>query len=122
MNLRKDDLRFEYFRSTGNGGQNVNRRETAVRVTHIPTGLVATSQDERSQGQNKKKALAVLQERLDKHEEEAYNRRINDLRRAQVEGMRIRTYNFQTDTVVDHRSGKRARLKDVLNGALELVR
>lgn len=120
--MNKKDLKIETFRSKGNGGQNVNKVESAVRITHIPTGLVATSQDERSQAQNKKKALAALEERIEAAESAKKAQEINEFRQDQLNNGRIRTYNFITDTVIDHRSGKRARLKDVLSGRLDLVR
>ena len=107
LKINPDDLKMDLFRSGGAGGQNVNKLTTAVRITHLPTGITATCQDERSQLRNKMKAMAVLRARLLALEQQKQSQIIEKERRTQVgTGMRaekIRTYNFPQERVTDHR-------------------
>jgi len=126
VNIGADDIRVDVFRSTGPGGQGVNTTDSAVRLTHIPTGLVVTCQDERSQIKNRAKAMRVLQARLlARAEEEAAADRA-DRRRSMIgsgdRSERIRTYNFPQNRVTDHRVGLTLyRLGEVLGGDLDEV-
>lgn len=123
MKIDKRDLKIERFRSSGKGGQNVNKVETAIRLTHLPTGLTAASQDERSQSQNYKNALRVLEQRVAEFARLERDRQLNDLRREALDNGRVRTYNMVTNVVTDHMRGtRRACAKDVLDGHLELTR
>ncbi len=120
------DLRVDVFRSTGPGGQSVNTTDSAVRVTHIPTGVVVSCQDEKSQLQNREKALRILRARLLRTEQERQQREQAEERRSQVgtgdRSERIRTYNFPQGRVSDHRIGMTIhRLEEVLDGDLEEV-
>jgi peptide chain release factor 1 len=127
VEIDPDDLRVDVFRSSGPGGQSVNTTDSAVRITHIPTGLVATCQDEKSQHKNKAKAMKVLRAKLlDKLEKEQQEER-SEKRRSLVgsgdRSERIRTYNFPQGRVTDHRIGLTLyKLGEILEGHLrELV-
>lgn len=120
------DLKIDTFRSSGAGGQHVNKTESAIRVTHLPTGLVVECQDQRSQYKNKDRALSVLRARLYERAVQEQADAIADQRKSQVgTGMRnerIRTYNFPQGRVTDHRIGLTLyRLDAVLNGDLEEI-
>ena len=124
VEIRPEDIRLDLYRASGHGGQKVNKTETAVRLTHLPTGLVVTCQDERSQLQNKAKAMAVLKSRLlDRHQQEIQAAQDAD-RKSQIAGgdrsQRIRTYYFNHDYVVDHRIGMTVpRVQNTLDGDLD---
>ena len=122
--LDMSELRIDVFRSSGAGGQKVNKTETAIRVTHIPTGTVVECQDERSQYKNKARALSILASRLAEAERERQAAERADERRSQI-GMgfrneRIRTYNFPQGRVTDHRIGLTLyKIDSIMNGDLD---
>lgn len=121
MNIQENDLRVESYRSRGAGGQHVNTTDSAVRITHIPTGTVVTQQDERSQHRNKARALRILRARLYALEKERTENTRSMIRKNQVGSgrrqERIRTYNFQQNRVTDHRTGTTLyKLDQVLQG------
>ena len=124
VNLNRDHVRGDYSRSSGAGGQHVNKTSSAVRMTHIPTGIVVECQDERSQLENRAKAMRVLKARLlDKAQQEA-DAEVTEARRSQVgtgdRSERIRTYNFPQGRVTDHRINLTLyKLENVLNGDLD---
>ena len=124
--LDMNDCKFDVFRASGNGGQCVNTTDTAVRLTHIPTGIVISCQDEKSQLKNKEKALKVLRARLYEMELEKQHDEEAQLRRSQVgtgdRSEKIRTYNFPQGRVTDHRIKLTLhRLDDILNGDLDEI-
>ena len=124
VNIDDKDIRVDVYRSSGKGGQGVNTTDSAVRITHLPTGLVVTCQKERSQIQNKARALQVLQARLDQMEREAREAEAGEQRASQVRTMdrseRIRTYNWPENRITDHRIGYKANnLDSVLNGDMQ---
>ena len=126
LHIEPNELKFDVYRSSGPGGQSVNTTDSAVRVTHLPTGLVVTCQDEKSQHKNKAKALQVLRARLlDRMEQERHDR-ISEERKSQVgsgdRSERIRTYNFPQGRVTDHRINLTIyRLDQVVAGMLDDV-
>ena len=124
--LDMSQLRIDVFRSSGAGGQKVNKTETAIRVTHLPTGTVVECQDERSQYKNKARALSILASRLAEEERQKQADALADTRRSQVgTGMRnerIRTYNFPQGRVTDHRIGLTLyRIESIMNGDLDEI-
>lgn len=126
IEIDPNDLRIDVYRSTGPGGQSVNTTDSAVRITHIPTGLVVSCQDEKSQHKNRAKALRVLRARLLSMAEEAQRAEIAEARKSQVgtgdRSERIRTYNFPQNRVTDHRIGLTIHSLDtVLEGELDEI-
>jgi peptide chain release factor 1 len=126
IEINDKDIRFDTFASSGAGGQSVNTTMSAVRLTHIPTGIVATSQDERSQHKNKDKAMKILRARVyDKFQQEA-QAEIDEVRKSAVgtgdRSERIRTYNFPQNRVTDHRIGLTIqKLDQIIEGKLDEV-
>ena len=119
--INQNDLRIDVYRASGNGGQCVNTTDSAVRITHIPTGLVVTCQDEKSQLKNKDKAMKILKSRLYEKYQEEQNKDIADARKSQIgsgdRSERIRTYNFPQGRVTDHRINMTIyQLDSFLNG------
>jgi peptide chain release factor 1 len=124
LNINPDELKMEFFHSRGAGGQNVNKVATAVRLTHLPSGIMASCQDERSQVRNRMKAMAVLRARLLDMEQRKQSESIEKERRMQVgSGQRaekIRTYNFPQNRVTDHRiNSSFHNLQQILDGELD---
>lgn len=124
ISINPNDLRIDTYRSSGAGGQHVNTTDSAIRITHVPTGLVVTCQDERSQTKNKAKALKVLQARLLELEEQKRAEAIRSERKQQVgsgdRSEKIRTYNFPQNRVTDHRTDVTLKKLDrVMEGDLE---
>ncbi len=120
------DLRIETFRASGHGGQYVNKTESAVRITHIPTGIVVSIQTERSQYQNKEMAMRILKARLYELEQKKKKSEIDGMRRSQIgsgdRSEKIRTYNFPQNRVTDHRINYTSyRLKEILDGDLDEI-
>lgn len=126
IKLRPTELKIDTYKSSGPGGQYVNKRMTAVRITHLPTGLVVTSQTERSLLQNKENALSILEAKLLEQEEERQEQKISGKRRAQIgkakRAEKVRTYNFPQDRVTDHRLKKSwHNLEEILGGKLDKI-
>ena len=126
VEIRPEDLRIDTYRASGHGGQNINRTDSAVRITHMPSGLVVTCQDEKSQLKNKEKAMKVLRSRLYDLYQSQQNAAYAENRRAQVgsgeRNERIRTYNFPQGRVTDHRIGLTLyKIDAVMDGELDEI-
>ena len=126
LEIKDEDLRIETFRAGGAGGQHVNKTESAVRITHIPTGIVVTCQDERSQHQNREKAIRILMARLREYYEKQKEGEIKNLRRIYIgsgdRSEKIRTYNFPQNRVTDHRINFTVyNLENVMDGELDEI-
>ena len=126
IDIKRDDLRIDVYRSSGAGGQHINKTSSAIRITHIPSGMVVTCQNERSQRQNKEKALQILKSRLyDQALQNSQSKEAED-RKNQVgsgdRSERIRTYNFPQGRVTDHRINMSIyQLDDFLNGDMDAI-
>ena len=126
IDIPDNEIRVDVFRSSGPGGQSVNTTDSAVRLTHIPTGTVVSMQNEKSQLQNREAAMRVLRARLLAHQQEQIDAANSEQRKSQIRTMdrseRIRTYNFPENRIADHRTGYKAYTLDaVMNGDLEPV-
>ena len=126
LEIDPTDLKIDYFRASGAGGQHINKTESAVRITYLPTNVVVECQDERSQHKNKDKAMKILRSRIYEAMQEEQNAKIASERKNQVgtgdRSERIRTYNYPQGRLTDHRIGLTLyRLEDVLNGNLDEV-
>lgn len=124
MSIDKSELRIEYMRGTGKGGQKKNKTDSACRITHLPTGITAFCQDERSQGANYKQAMKTVEQRLKALKEEVKAKDKKQKRDIAIrETKNVRTYDFSRGVVTDHRTGKSASIKDILyKGKLEKLR
>ncbi|MGJ9421056.1 peptide chain release factor 1 [Aeromicrobium sp. CF3.5] len=123
VEIHDNDLRIDVYRSSGPGGQSVNTTDSAVRITHVPTGVVASCQNEKSQLQNREQAMRILRSRLFDAAQAAADAEASDVRKSQIRTVdrseRVRTYNFPENRLSDHRTGFKAyNLDQVMNGAL----
>ena len=127
INVSESDLKIDTYRASGAGGQHVNKTESAIRITHVPSGLVVTCQDESSQHKNKDKAMKVLRTRLFEHEQLKRQREISEQRKSMVStgdrSAKIRTYNFPQNRITDHRiNATLYKLDQFIDGSLsELI-
>ena len=126
IEINKADLRVDTYRSSGAGGQHVNKTDSAIRLTHIPTGIVVECQDERSQHKNRARAMSLLHAKINDQAQQAAAKEVSDTRRQLVgtgdRSERIRTYNYPQGRVTDHRINLTVyKLGEVMEGALDSV-
>jgi peptide chain release factor 1 len=126
LEINQNDLKIDVYRSSGPGGQSVNTTDSAVRITHLPTGIVVAMQNEKSQLQNREAGMRVLRARILAHQQEQIDAANSEQRKSQIRTMdrseRIRTYNYPENRIADHRTGYKAyNLDQVMNGDLEPV-
>lgn len=126
LKIKPSDVKMDFFHSSGPGGQNVNKRQTAVRLTHIPTGIVVSSQESRSLKQNKQSAIALLRAKLLERQKQETDKKIQQQRSQQIgsaqRAEKIRTYNFPQDRVTDHRINKSwHNIESILDGELDEI-
>lgn len=126
VRINPSDLRIETSKSGGAGGQNVNKRETAIRIVHLPTGLAVTSQTQRSQQQNRENALNLLRAKLFEMQNSGSNAAVQEERRSQIgsadRSEKIRTYNFPQDRITDHRINKSwHNMEKILSGKMDKI-
>lgn len=126
LKIKPDELKIDYHKSSGPGGQNVNKRETAVRITHLPTGIVVGSQTERNQLQNKENAMAILSAKILEKQEKEKTQKLGGKRNEQIgsakRAEKIRTYNFPQDRVTDHRIKKTwHNIEEIMSGKLDKI-
>ena len=124
IKINPSDLKIDVYKSSGPGGQNVNKRMTAIRITHIPTGVVVASQNERNQLQNKENAMSILEARLLEKREKDKEEKIRGKRKTQIgdakRAEKIRTYNFPQDRITDHRIKKNwSNIQEIMEGKLD---
>ena len=126
IKIRPEEIKVDFFKSSGPGGQNVNKRETAVRITHLSSGITVTSQTERNQARNKENALSILRAKLLERNIISQEEQISGARKNQIKGAKraekIRTYNFPQNRLTDHRIKKSwHNLEEIMSGKLELI-
>ena len=126
VTINPSDLKFDFFKASGAGGQNVNKRQTAIRITHVPTGLIVASQVERGLEENRRAAMLILQARLFEQQRLKADSALTQERRSQIgtsdRSEKIRTYNFPQDRITDHRAEKSwHNIEKIMNGHLEKI-